>query len=219
VAAQEGALLAPYDGVVVARPLAEGALAGAATPAIAVASADVEIVASVDEARIGEVKSGQAATIRVPAYPGVLFPARVAAITPSADARTHTFPVKVRPEPQDARLLPGMFAEVAITTREKDGIVLVPKDAVVLRGGKPQVYVVEDGRVRAVDVSGGLADDENAEAPSGVEPGDQVVVQGQAPVNDGDAVRPQRGAAGRPEGARGAAAAPEKAPAPSAPLG
>ena len=60
-------------------------------------SKELEIVVNVEEARIGQVKAGQTVTISVPAFPGKLFPAKVASIAPSADTRTHTFPVKVRP--------------------------------------------------------------------------------------------------------------------------
>jgi HlyD family secretion protein len=211
VSSIEGSIVAPYDGVITARPLAEGALTNAGTPSIAIASVNAEVVANVEEGRIGELKPGQAATITVPAYPGVVFPAKVASIAPMADSRTHTFPVKVRPEPMDPRLFAGMFAEVKITTREKDSAVLVPKDAVVQRAGKTQIYVVEDGRAKALDVAGGMSDDKSIEVPAGLKSGDPVIVQGQSTVNDGDAVRTgggagagQGGAPGKPQGGAGA---------------
>jgi RND family efflux transporter MFP subunit len=209
--------------MVTARLLAEGSLTNATIPALSVATSQVEIITNVEEARIGEMKTGQQATIVVPAYPGVTFPAKVASIAPTADTRTHTFPIKVRPDPVDPRLLAGMFAEVKIITREKDNVVLVPKDGVVQRTGRAQVYLSVDGRARVVDVSAGLSDDRNVEAPSGVKAGDLVIVQGQATVNDGDAVRaaapsgarPPAGAPGKPEGTPAAAkpegAAPAKA--------
>src|SRR5439155_67058 len=114
VAALEGAVLAPYDGVVTSRLLAEGGLTNATTPVLAVASRDNEIVINVEEARIGQIKAGQPASITVPAYPGATFPAKVTSIAPTADQKTHTFPIKVRPDPQDPRLLGGMFAAIRI---------------------------------------------------------------------------------------------------------
>ena len=102
-----------------------------------------------------------------------------------------------------------MFAEVKIVTAAKENVVLVPKDAVVQRSGKAVVYVVADGRARQVDVAGGLSDDKQAEVPSGVKAGDQIIVAGQATVNDGDPVRPggagpAAGAPGKPQGGAGA---------------
>jgi HlyD family secretion protein len=229
VAALEGAVLAPYDGVVTARLLAEGGLTNATTPVLSVATKDNEIVINVEEARIGQLQVGMPATITVPAFPGVTFPAKVTSISPTADQKTHTFPIKVRPDPQDPRLLGGMFAAVRIQTQRKNDVVLVPKDAVVQRTGKTQIYVVENGRAKAIDVSGGLSDDKNVEVPSGVNPGDLVIVQGQSTVNDGDAVRTagagqggqgqaaqagQGGAPGKPQGGQGGqgAARPEATP-------
>lgn len=223
VAALEGAIVAPYDGFVTARPLAEGALTNPTTPAISIASTQIEVVLNVEEARIGDVKPGQPATIVVPAYPGKIFPAKIASLAPSADVRTHTFPVKVRPEPLDPLLMAGMFAEVKVTTNQRSGVVVVPREAVVQRSGKAYVYVVENGRARQVEVSGGLQSDKLAEIPSGVKPDDQVIVQGQATINDGDAVRianaggaggpggTRPGAPGKPEGGAGAPGKPEGA--------
>jgi RND family efflux transporter MFP subunit len=204
VNALEGAVVAPYDGVVVSRPLAEGALASAQTAAIVIASQELEVVLNVEEGRVGQLKAGQSATLAVPAFPGKLFPAKVASIAPAADARTHTFPVKVRPDPQVPDLRSGMFAEVKIVTEEKNDAVLVPKDALIQRGGKAVVFVVQDGRAKQVEVPSGLSDEKNVEIPSGVKPGDQVIIAGQATVSDGDPVR--IGGAGGPAGGQGGAA-------------
>src|SRR5206468_364147 len=51
VAALEGAVLSPYDGIVTGRLLAEGALTNATTPVLAIAAKDNEIVINVEEAR------------------------------------------------------------------------------------------------------------------------------------------------------------------------
>ncbi|HEY3081798.1 MAG TPA: efflux RND transporter periplasmic adaptor subunit [Chloroflexota bacterium] len=206
VSALEGAVMAPYDGVIVARPLAEGALAGAQTPTLVIASRDLEVVLNIEEARIGQIKAGQSATLATPAFPGKLFPARVVSIAPAADARTHTFPVKVRPDPQVGDLRSGMFADVKIVTEEKTDAVLVPKDALIQRAGKAVVFVVADGRAKQVEVPIGLSDEKNVEIPSGVKAGDQVIVAGQATVNDGDPVRvsgPGQGGGGQGAGGQG----------------
>jgi HlyD family secretion protein len=210
VNALEGAIVAPYDGVVLARPLAEGALTNAQTAPITIASAQVEIVLNVDEARVGQLKAGQPATLALTAFPGKTFPAKVVSIAPSADARTHTFPVRVRPEPAAAELRAGMFAEVKVVTEEKPNAVLLPKEALIQRGGKAVVFVAQDGRAKQVEVPPGLSDDKNLEAPAGITAGDQIIVAGQATVNDGDPVRigggagapgkPEGGAPGKPQG-------------------
>jgi RND family efflux transporter MFP subunit len=206
-AALEGVIVAPYDGVITARPLAEGALTNANVTAIAISSNIVEIVLNVEESRIGRIKVGQPATLSLQAHREKLFPGKVVSIAPSADARTHTFPVKIRPEPAVPEMLPGMFAEVKVTVQSVDGVVIVPRDAVVQRVGKATVFVVGDGRARAIDVGAGLSDDSNWEVPAGINPGDQVIVAGQATVNDGENVRLVNAA-----GTAGAAAKPGTKP-------
>ncbi|TAK24084.1 MAG: efflux RND transporter periplasmic adaptor subunit [Chloroflexota bacterium] len=205
--ALEATVVAPYDGVIVARPVSEGSLVSAQTTALVLASSSVEIVLNIDEARVGQVRVGQAASLIVPAYPGKAFPAKVVSIAPAADARTHTFPVRVRPDPAAADLRPGMFAEVRIVTAEKERAIVVPRDAVTQRGGKPVLFVVQDGRVKQLDAGNGFGDEKTIEIPTGLNEGDQVVIAGQATVNDGDAVRVDTGRAqggaqaGRPAGA------------------
>jgi hypothetical protein len=68
------------------------------------------------------------------------------------------------------------------------GALLVPGEAVVRRHGRPVVFVRDGGRGRLVDASGGLADGRDQQVPGGVGPGDRVVVEGQADLEDGDAV-------------------------------
>lgn len=185
----EADVVAPFDGVVTQKLLAEGALASAQSPLLVLASRAVEVAVTVEEGRIGMVQPGMPAVLRVPAYPDEAIPARVASIAPGADSKTHTFVVKVAPSDQDGRLRPGMFAEVKITSREQPKAVLIPKEAVVDRAGKSVVFVVVDGKAALREVKTGLSDDQQVEVTSGVAAGESVVVAGQASLNDGDTVR------------------------------
>ncbi len=205
VNALEGAIVAPYDGIVIARPLAEGSLTNATIGALTVASAQSEIILSVDEARVGQIKVGLPATFEATAFPGQVFPGKVVAIAPTADVRTRTFPVKVRAEPLDPRLLPGMFAEVKIVIAEKNNVVVVPKNSVIQKNGRNIAFIVVDGRAKQIDVTAGLADEVSVEVPTGVKVGDQVVTAGQATISDNDAVR-VAGAAGAGGAGAGAGA-------------
>ncbi|HEX2924380.1 MAG TPA: efflux RND transporter periplasmic adaptor subunit, partial [Chloroflexota bacterium] len=108
----EATVVSPVDGVVSDRPQAVGNLVSPATPIVAILSNDVELVLGIEESQIGQVQEGQTAQITVAAYPGVIFPARVALIAPSADAKSRTFQVKVRPDANDGKLKQGMFAQV-----------------------------------------------------------------------------------------------------------
>jgi membrane fusion protein (multidrug efflux system) len=116
-------------------------------------------------------------------------------ISPVIDPTSGTIKVTVEvPEyPQGTR--PGDFAEVRIVTERRDGVVLVPRVAVVTEKGASAVYVAvpgdgETGTVaerRPVEV--GFTDDEEAQIVSGVAAADLVVVKGQRSLKNGQPLR------------------------------
>jgi len=71
-------------------------------------------------------------------------------------------------------------------------VLAVPKDAIVERGGRPVVFVVQDGKVKERPVEVGLRDRARAEVISGVSAGDTVVVEGAQALKDGDTVMVQK---------------------------
>ncbi len=189
IAFNDASVTSPVDGVVSDKLLSEGALVSPQTPIVSVISSDVEMVLGVEESQIGQVKEEQKAEISVAAYPGVVFPAKVAMIAPAADPKSRTFQVKVRPDTNDGKLRPGMFAQVNIVTQEKPKAMLVPKEAVVTRSGKTVVFVLQGDTVRMQPVSLGLSKNGTVEVLSGVQVGDEVVVAGQNDLRDGDKVK------------------------------
>ena len=200
-------ITAPFDGVVAQKLLAVGSVASTATPILTLISPDIEVHATIEEARVGLVQPGQAVQLSVPAYPGVNFAAHMDTIAAAGDARAHTFDAKIVLDKPDPRLKPGMFAQVAITAAQKDNAVLVPIEAIVPQGNGSVVYVVANGTAQARSVQTGLSDDKQVEITQGVRAGDQVVVLGQNSLRDGQAVQvpgaPGPGGPGRARPASG----------------
>ena len=190
----EAVMLAPFEGVILARNLGDGALTTAQSPILTLAAIQNELAIAVEEARISLVQPGQKVALLVAAYPQERFQAKIISIAPSADVKTHTFVVKVAPEDPTGRLRPGMFAEVKITAQEEANAVLVPKEAVVDRNGKSVAFVIGDGKAVMRELKLGLSDDTQVQAMSGVAVGESVAVAGQASLNDGDTIRIAGGA-------------------------
>ncbi len=178
-------VVAPFDGVVSQRLLGPGSLASSSTPVVVLTSNTIEVHVTVEEARVGQVRPGQAVQLSVPAYPSVAFPAKVVTIAPAGDARAHTFDAKIVPDTQDERLLPGMYAQVSVVAAQKNDAVLVPKEAIVQQAGNQIVYVSDNGRAAARQVQTGMTDDKSVEIVGGVVAGEQVVVVGQNGLRDG----------------------------------
>ncbi|MBI2941822.1 MAG: efflux RND transporter periplasmic adaptor subunit [Chloroflexi bacterium] len=190
----EATIVAPFDGVVLQKQAVPGAVITQQSPVLTIGSRDLEILVSIDEARVAQIESGHPATMKVPAYPEASFDAVVDKIFPAGDTKSHNFTVRVTPKRQDDRLRAGMFAEVQIVTRQRDQALLVPKDALVERDGKPSVFVVADGRVALRPVRIGIRAANEVEVAEGVAVGESVVTAGGSGLRDGDTVRVAGGA-------------------------
>lgn len=192
VQALEALIKAPFDGVVSQRLVSQGAMAALNTPILTLVSRDVEIVLQVEEAKLGRVARGQAASIAVAAYSDELIDGLVQSVSPTADAKSRTFAVRVWPRVQDGRLKDGMFAQVRLTSAPKQAL-LVPQEALVTRAGRTLAFVVQDGRARSREVQPGINDGKQVEIIQGLAVGDQVVTSGVDTLSDGAAVQVQRG--------------------------
>ncbi|HEX9015685.1 MAG TPA: efflux RND transporter periplasmic adaptor subunit, partial [Chloroflexota bacterium] len=185
----ETRVVSPIDGVVSDRSASLGQLVGPSGALLQLVSGGVEIAIGVEEAQVGLISEGQKAEIAVAAYPGEAIPARVASISPTADPKSRTFTVKVRPTTDDGRLRSGMFAQVRIVTAEKASAVLAPKEALITKGGTTSVFVLKGDTVEARPVKTGIASGAQVEIVSGLSAGEEVVTGGQADLHDGDKVK------------------------------
>jgi RND family efflux transporter MFP subunit len=189
IALSEASVTSPVDGVVSDRLQSVGQLVGPTSPIVSIVSAEVEIALGVEESQIGQVVEGQKAEITVAAFPGTVFPAKVAMIAPSADPKSRTFQVKVRPTASDGKLKAGMFAQVRIVTSEKASALLVPKEALVTKAGQTSVFVLKGETVESRQVKTGMVSGSAVEVLSGVAAGEEVVVAGGADLRDGAKVK------------------------------
>ena len=105
---------APIAGTVASVNAAVGAMVAAGTPLAVLLSPTVEIVISVEETRLSELRLGQPAEIRVDAYPDQTYMGEVAIIAPTLDPTTRTVQVTIRPTADASGLAPGMFARVTL---------------------------------------------------------------------------------------------------------
>ncbi len=71
-----------------------------------------------------------------------------------------------------------MHAEVEVAAEIYEGRVLVPQEAVLVRGGRKLVFVVEDGRAKWRYVTTGLENERYVEILEGAKEGESVIVEG-----------------------------------------
>ncbi|UQR66089.1 MULTISPECIES: efflux RND transporter periplasmic adaptor subunit [Bradyrhizobium] len=130
----------PIDGIVIRRSVELGQTVAASLQAptlftIARDLSDMRVSASVSEADIGAVRTGQRALFSVDSYPGRTFEGRVLEIRKAArmvqNVVTYTVMISA-PNPEDL-LLPGMTADVRIVVQEQHDVMVVPNAALSFR--------------------------------------------------------------------------------------
>jgi Cu(I)/Ag(I) efflux system membrane fusion protein len=135
--------------------------------------------AAVPEVMAGQVRSGQAATATLAAYPGVSFSGRVAAILPVAQADSRTLQVRIELPNRDGLLKPGMFANVQLNTSKKL-VLLAPTEAIIRTGRRTLVMLaLADGRYQPAEVLIGSSSGDRTEILAGLSEGERIVASGE----------------------------------------
>ena len=161
----------------------------------------LEIEVEVGEAFIGRVKPRMPVEATLNAYPDWKIPAEVIAIIPTADRGKATVTVRVAIKAKDARIVPEMGVNVSFLEAARpaqDGAqqrprVRVPAGAVAQRDGGDVAFAVtgDDGdRVERRALKLGRALGDGREVLAGLSPGETVVLDPPAELQDGGRIRP-----------------------------
>ncbi len=136
---------APFEGVIAKKSAEVGEiLMPGKEIATIVNPGRIYVLATIDEVDVGRLKVGQPVAITVDAFPGEKFEGSIRRISPIVSGgklETRTADVWVYFNKKDARIKPGMSADIEILITTLQSVLSVPSQAVVEREGKKQVYV------------------------------------------------------------------------------
>jgi RND family efflux transporter MFP subunit len=184
---------APFAGVITLRNVDVGALVSEAnTLLFRVAQTDrLRTYANVPQSDAGSVHVGQVARLVVADLGGRQFTGTVTRTANALDPTTRTLLTEVQVPNADGALMPGMYALVDMTTPRKNPPLLIPGDTLVVRGDGSQVAVVSaDHTVHFQRLVLGRDFGDKIEVLSGLEAGQQVVVNPGDTVQEGAKVNP-----------------------------
>ena len=190
-AAARQVVRAAFDGVVAKRLHNPGDLveASAADPVLRIVDPRrLEVVASVPIGDAPRLVIGATGRI-VPAPAGrPEVTLRVVSRPAQVEAGTATIPVRLAFATPGA-LSVGTPVLLDIDAERHTGVVLIPTPALVREGEETAVFVAANGKAERRDVEIGLRDGMHVEIVSGVTEGDMVIVNGQAGLPDGAAIK------------------------------
>lgn len=172
----------PLTGVVVERAVTPGQSVGGDASQVLFTVADLDmlqVLADLYERDLALVKEGQFAVVNVEAYPGVDFPATVAAVGDVVDPATRTIKVRAWVNNEAHKLKPEMFARLRLEVGEAAQFIAVPREAVLEADGKQFVYVVEDhDRYVKREVKVSTISSDQVRILEGLTPGQRIVTKG-----------------------------------------
>ncbi len=179
-------VVAPFDGVVTRKYADVGDLASPGKPLLDLEDPrSLRLEADVPEALIGKLSLGDKLRVRIASASSNL-DAVVSEISPAADSTTRTFLVKLD-LPPTTTLRAGQFGRVAVPLGESTTL-RASASAVVRRGQMELVFVVANQQAQLRLVKTGKRFGDELELISGVEAGEQVVVDGASSLVDGQPV-------------------------------
>ena len=192
-------ITSPIDGTVISKSVEEGQTVAASfnTPELFTIAKDLtnmQVVANVDEADIGNVKEGDRVTFTVDAYPDDTFEGTVKQVRLEATTTNNvvTYEVVISAPNADLKLKPGLTANVTIYPQERSGVLAVANKAlrftptketvgkdkkIVDCKGKNKVWTLNGNTLTAHPVTIGQSDGINTEITKGLKQGDKIVTE------------------------------------------
>jgi membrane fusion protein (multidrug efflux system) len=183
-------IIAPFAGVIGLSGISLGAYVTAGTRLATLDSTlRMELNFSVPERYLGQLKVGLAVQGGSPAYPGQAFDGELVALDSRVSELNRSLAVRALIDNADGRLRPGQFMSASLTLQQRQSLV-IPEQAVIVRGDNSYVFVVEDGIARRLTVSLGARLPGQVEVTAGLEEGAEVIVTGQDRLSSGERVSP-----------------------------
>lgn len=191
-------ITSPIDGVVLSKSVEEGQTVAASfsTPELFTIAKDLtnmQVVADVDEADIGDVKKGERVAFTVDAYPDDTFEGTVTQVRQEATTTNNvvTYEVVISAPNKDLKLKPGLTASVTIYTEEMNNVLCVPSKALRYTptketvgdkkivdknsNAKNKVWMIEGNNIVSHKVNTGITDGTNTQILSGVNEGAVII--------------------------------------------
>jgi len=175
-------IVAPFSGIVAHVGAQEGELVTAGSPIIRLIDPSTfHLDLDIDEIDIAKILVGQEVTITLDPLPDRELQGEVEYIAPTATVVEGivTYRVKVKIDPADIPLKVGMTATATIVTERKEGVLLLPNQAIQIdrESGRTYVEKIVQGEPVSVEIEVGLRDELMSEVVRGLEEGDNVVAQ------------------------------------------
>ena len=180
---------APFSGTLGIRQISTGAVVDTDTVITTLDdTTTIKLDFTVPEAYLGVMKNGMTVSARSLAYPDRNFDGLVTAISSRVDPETRTLTIRAKVPNPDRLLRPGMLLTVDLVKNRSQSLI-IPEEAVIQeKDRKFALLVTPDNTVEKKEIVTGRRNPGKLEVISGLNAGQQVIIQGLTRVRSGSSV-------------------------------
>lgn len=185
-------LYAPFSGVIADKSVERGQNVAPGSPVgRLVTVGELKVKVSVPETEIDGIALGQQATVSIAALGGRSYAGKVSEKGIVADPMSRSYDVKIRISNSDGKLMPGMVADVALTSGSPRATAcVVPADVVMLdENNREFVWLAQGGKAAKRFVTCGDYTPYGVTVASGLTAGDCIISAGQQKVSQGTRIK------------------------------
>ena len=179
-------IVSPISGTIGYRDAEAGEWASAGQKLLTVVdNSSLYMDCAVAEQDIGVLKVGMPVSVSIDSL-GEEAAGTISYISPALDASSHSYKVRIVLSPDIKGLRGGMFGRSEVTAVERKNALFLPKEGVLENNGKKYAFLVDGNhKVKKVEVTTGLYNDDSIEIVKGISAGDQVAVTNISKLKDG----------------------------------
>jgi len=187
---EKSQIMAPFNGWITREftEIGQWVQAGGAVIEI-VDLSHVKIQIPLPERYVSDIHVNDPVAIHFDSLPEFKAQGRVFSVVAQADRVSRTFPVKIDVPNPDLAIKSGMVSQITLTVGTPYEGLVIPKDALVLRGGKEFVFLVNEGSVSQIPITPKIHLDQLVEITGPIEEGMIVVIEGNERLFPGQPVR------------------------------
>ena len=152
----------------------------------------VRVRAFIDEPELGQIDLNQAVEIFWDAHPDRVWTGHTEVVPKQVVAHGTRNVGELLCSVSNDRLdlIPNTTVDVRIHISERPNVLVIPRGALFIDGGKRYVFVVQDNRLHRRDIKVGIANPTMIEVLSGLQEGDQVALPGDVSLKENLRIRP-----------------------------
>lgn len=180
---------ADIAGTITEKNINIGEGASSSSPAFVISNTDdIKVDINIPENLLDKFQKGQKIDVSVQSITNPL-KAEVDIVHPSIDSTTKNYKVELNLLDKPGGLKPGMLAKVNIEVEKKDNVLTLPNKAIVTENGINYIYSVKNNKIVKTPSKVGLSNDTTCEIQEGINAGDDIVLEGQSFLTEGQSVK------------------------------